>query len=285
MPRPSAPTGGAGGAKAGVRAGRRMGCDGQRSRTGGRGEGSCYDPGDPAPGPAPRVDASIEGFRDTPMSHASSPIRTWPARLVLALMMALTVQGAYAQDDTGTPPPLAGETDTNAPCFDGRLRIRDLEQADEAIAEGLELVLEAGRSWEEDAALFALRLGCPLLETGFQLEGTFFSRTAQAFFATGTGEIQASDDDPNTIPRLETSQGVSVQFVYRSLVRAGFDEDSLLGAANGVTIRPNTEEMPFGPPSAPKGDVYFHVSIEDRGEVVDVWVASKDGTVYRYTGT
>jgi hypothetical protein len=72
-------------------------------------------------------------------------------------------------------------------------------------------------------------------------------------------------------------------FVYRSLVRAGFDDNSLLGALGGVTIRPSTEAQPFGPKSAPKGDVYFHVSILERGEVVDVWVASRDGTIYRYT--
>lgn len=216
--------------------------------------------------------------------------RKWLARsrrILVVIMAAMSVllgtsaSVATAQDE-GTPPPLAGESDTSLPCFDGRLRIRDLEGADASIPAGLQRVYEVGKAWEPDATLFSLRLGCPLLETGYQLEGTFFSKSAQAFFATDTGAIQAAEDDPNSIPILDTSKGIQVLFVYRSLVQAGFNEDSLLGALGGVTIRPSTEAQPFGPQTAPKGDVYFHVSILERGEVVDVWVASNDGNIYRY---
>ena len=208
-------------------------------------------------------------------------------RLVILSLAALILLGGgmqpvAAQDDSGTPPPLAGESDESQPCFDGRLRIRDLEHADDAIPEGLERVYKLGTAWEEDARLYSLRLGCPLLETGYQLEGTFFSKTAQAFYSTDTTEIRATNEDPNQIPTLDTSEGIEVLFVYRSLVRAGFDENSLLGAMGGVTIRPSTDDQPFGPPNSPRPEVYFHVSILERGEVVDVWVASKDGTIYRY---
>jgi hypothetical protein len=204
--------------------------------------------------------------------------------LILTAILALLLPGlavAVAQEERGTPPPLAGESDTGLPCFDGRLRIRDLENADPSIPEGLARVYEVGTGWEEDAKLFALRLGCPLLETGYQWEGTFFSKSAQAFFSTDTNEIRATNDDPNSIPTLGT-EGMQVLFVYRSLVRAGFEEDSLLGAGGGVTIRPSTDAQPFGPPASPKDEVYFHVSIQQRGEVVDVWVASQDGTIYQY---
>ncbi len=200
--------------------------------------------------------------------------------LVCAIIAPATL--VIAQDAEGTPPPLAGESDTSLPCFDGRLRIRDLEEANPSIPDGLERVYELGALWEEDATLFSLRLGCPLLETGYQWEGTFFSRSAQAFYATDTGEIQAAEDDPETVLELGTT-GLQVLFVYRSLVRAGFSADSLLGAVGGVTIRYNTDAQPFGPPSAPKDDVYFHVSIQERGEVVDIWVASRDGAIYRYS--
>jgi hypothetical protein len=204
--------------------------------------------------------------------------------MVTAILALIVLPGSVvAQDTTGSPPPLAGEENQDLPCFDGRLRIRDLAQADPYMAEGLEHVLNMGKEWEPDAQLFSLRLGCPLLETGFQLEGTFFSRTAQAFYTTGTGEVQASNADPDSIPRFETKHGVRISFVYNSLVQAGFDENALLGAAGGVTIQPNTENQPFGPPTAPKDDVYYHVSIMQRGEVIDVWVASQDGNVYRYT--
>lgn len=202
-----------------------------------------------------------------------------PCLLALAMIFPLP---ALAQSDEASPPPLAGESDSGAPCFDGRLRVRDLQHADPTIADGLARVYEVGLDWEADAALFALRLGCPLLETGYQWEGTFFSRSAQAFFSTDTIETQATDDDPNSIPILDTSNGMQVQFVYLSLVRAGFDEDALLGAGGGVTIRPSTDASPFGPPTAPRPEVYFHASILQRGEVVDVWVASQDGTIYQY---
>ncbi len=202
--------------------------------------------------------------------------------LAVTIWCGFTPVVAMAQDEAGTPPPLAGESDTGLPCFDGRLRIRDLEHADPSIPEGLARVYEVGKAWEPDAELFALRLGCPLLETGFQWEGTFFSRTAQAFFSTDTNEIRATDEEPGTIPTLGASPDMQVLFVYRSLIRAGFEEDALLGAGGGVTIQPNTKEQPFGPPAAPKGDVYYHVSIQQRGEIVDVWVASQDGTIYQY---
>lgn len=208
--------------------------------------------------------------------------RTRLSVLLLALTLVFVAPVAALAQDEGTPPPLAGESDTGLPCFDGRLRIRDLEFADPSIPEGLARVYEVGMAWEEDATLFALRLGCPLLETGYQWEGTFFSKTAQAFFSTDTNEILATNEDPNSIPILDTSQGMEVLFVYRSLVRAGFEEDALLGASGGVTIRPSTDSQPFGPPASPKPDVYFHVSILQRGEVVDVWVGSIDGTIYRY---
>jgi len=96
-----------------------------------------------------------------------------------------------------------------------------------------------------------------------------------------TGEIDASDDNPDDVPTLSVD-GLSVRQVYRSLTRAGFTDDLLLSAAGGLTIRPSTEAMPFGPPAAPRGQTYAHVAIEERGQVTDVWVSLADGTVYRY---
>lgn len=213
-------------------------------------------------------------------------IDPWRRRfLVVSCAIALiasSIAPVSAQDDTGTPASLDGQADTSQPCYDGRLRIRDLEHADPSIPAGLEHVYDVGAAWEQDAQLFSLRLGCPLLETGYQWEGTFFSRDAQAFFSTDTVQVTPAEDDPSTVTILSTD-GLQVHFVYRSLVRAGFSPDATLSAGSGVTIRVNTESQPFGPPDAPKGDVYFHVAIEDRGEVIDIWVASKDGTIYRYS--
>lgn len=203
--------------------------------------------------------------------------------LVCALVALLSMTGlaTTSAQDIGTPSTLPGESDTSQPCFDGRLRIRDLENADASIQSGIDRVTQLGKEWEEDARLYSLRLGCPLLETGYQWEATYFSESAQAFYGTDTAEVQAAEADPGTIPTLET-EGLSMLPVYRSLLRAGYHEDSLLGATGGVTIRQSTESERFGPPSAPTGDVYYHVSVLERGEVVDVWIAASDGTIYRY---
>lgn len=206
------------------------------------------------------------------------------AASVLAAWLALTGVSGSAQEPNGTPALLPVQGDSSEPCFDGRLRLRDLEHADPSIERGLERVYQIGRAWEDDAMLYSLRLGCPLLETGYQWEGTFFSRTAQAFFETDTGRVLPAEDDPRTVSELGTN-GLQVHFVYRSLMRAGFSPDALLSAGSGVTIRYNTDAQPFGPPSAPRGDVYFHLAILQRGEVTDVWVASQDGTIYGYTAT
>lgn len=199
---------------------------------------------------------------------------------VLVLVMSAGA-GVAAQTDLSTPAPLAGEDDASKPCFDGRLRIRDLENAQESLAAGLTQADSVAKSWEPDARLVILRLGCPLLETGYQWEGTYFSEQAQAFFETDTRAVEASENDPREIPTLDTA-GIQVLPVYLSLLRAGYNEGSQLGAVSGVTIRPSTDALPFGPPSAPRNDVYFHVSILDRGEVIDVWIAASDGTIYLY---
>lgn len=220
-----------------------------------------------------------------PLLGAQTPVAR---RVILLILVAAFTALAptrlmltVSAQDTGTPATLPGESDTTQPCFDGRLRIRDLEAADATLDRGIDRVTQLAKEWEEDARLFALRLGCPLLETGYQWEATFFSESAQAFYGTDTADIQAAEDDPESIPTLDTD-GLRILTVYRSLLRAGYDEDSLLGAVGGVTIRENTEAQPFGPPSAPVGDIYYHVSVLERGEVIDVWIAASDGTPYRY---
>jgi len=200
---------------------------------------------------------------------------------VIICLMSTNSVAIVAAQDAATPSTLPGESDTTRPCFDGRLRIRDLEGADETLQAGLERITQLAEDWEEDARLFAIRLGCPLLEIGYQWEATFFSESAQAFYSTDTAEVVAAEADPRTIPTLETTD-LSIVSVYRSLVRAGYTEDSQLGALGGVTIRQSTDAQRFGPPSAPMGDIYYHVSVLERGEVIDVWIAASDGTIYRY---
>ncbi len=205
------------------------------------------------------------------------------AALLCTLLLPSVVAGA--QSSTGeldaTPPANPAAGDASRPCYNGLLRIRDLETADDSLAAGMAAADAQAKAWQSDARLYSIRLGCPLLEAGYQWNGTYFSPTAQNFYHTDTGEIQAAEDDPNTLPTLDL-RSVSFRQIYRSLLRAGFDGDLLITASGGVTIRESTDTQPFGPANAPRKVVYAHLAIEDRNEVKDIWIDVANGTVYRY---
>jgi len=211
-------------------------------------------------------------------------IAFWRALLVLLVVLTGAAPGAARamQEETGgTPSANPVGTSPAEPCFDGLLRIRDLERADETLFQGMADAERQARAWQSDARLYRLRLGCPLLESGYQWNGTFFSETAQAFYRTDTGEIQAAEDDPESIPTLDLSV-LSFRQVYRSLLRAGFNGDLTITASGGVTVRESTDAQPFGPQNAPRNTIYVHLAIEDRNEIKDIWVDVATGTVYRY---
>ncbi|HWV24599.1 MAG TPA: hypothetical protein VNZ58_10455 [Thermomicrobiales bacterium] len=213
--------------------------------------------------------------------HQSMHVRHFRYRVMLGVMTALMLLvplSTSAQD--ATPGVLPGQ-DPNAPCANGRLRVQDLTLVDSSLDQGLQRSEDKAKAWQPDSRLYTLRLGCPLLTSGYQWEGVYFSEDAQAFYSTDTGAIDAVDDDPATIPTLDPA-GISLQNVYRSLVRAGFGDGLLLSAQGGVTIRTSTDTHPFGPPEAPRNQVYAHIAIEVSGQTTDVWVSIADGTIYRY---
>ena len=195
------------------------------------------------------------------------------------MMLVAHAGGFSTAQEPSTP--VAPITDDTTSCADSRLRIQDLSGADAHLADGLQRVEARAQSWQQDARLVELRLSCPLLKTGLQWEGTFFSETAQATFATDSGAIEPSEQAPSDVPYLDVSS-VSFQVVHRSLLRAGFSDELKLAAASSVTVRLSTEQISFGPPTAPKGVVYVHVAVEERGVIKDVWINAQDGTIYRY---
>lgn len=198
---------------------------------------------------------------------------------LLVVMVMMIPFHVIAQE--ATPGLLPGQ-DPNAPCANGRLRLRDLTLVDASLEKGLKRAEDKALAWQADARLYMLRIGCPLLTSGYQWEGVYFSEDAQMFYATDTGAVEAVDDDPEMIPTLDPD-GISLQSVYRSLLKAGFNDDLLLSAQGGVTIRTSTDSHPFGPPEAPRDQVYAHIAIEVSGQTTDVWVSVTDGTIYRYT--
>lgn len=194
--------------------------------------------------------------------------------LLLGLQSTAIVGG-----QEGTP--ATDGTENAAPCQDGRLRIRDLMDIDNGFDDELAELSAHASSWQQDARLVELRLACPLLTTGLELEGTFFSETAQASYLTNTADIEPAEEAPEDVPFLDID-GTAFEAAHRSLLRAGFSEDLLLASASSVTVRLSTEQNSFGPPVAPLGIVYVHVAIEERGQIKDVWIDATDGTIYRY---
>lgn len=210
-------------------------------------------------------------------SHSNRHARAIRVAAVVLVLFLGKVQTPSLAQDSGTP----GAEDSQPTCFDGRLRIRDLEGAQDSLEPGVAAINKKAAAWESDARLNTLRLVCPLLETGYQWQGTYFSESAQAFYSTDTGAVEAAEEDPDKYPTLDAT-GIRFSEIYTFLQRAGFGDQLVLGGVGGVTVRRSTDAQPFGPESAPRDAIYFHVAVLQQGEVIDVWIAAADGTIYRY---
>jgi hypothetical protein len=139
--------------------------------------------------------------------------RRLQALLVVVVALVLVPLAAVAQDAATPPPaatpatpateslvtPAAPVTDDPNACTDGRLLIRDLANADQHLGDGLAKIDQRAKAWQQDAQLVELRLSCPLLKTGLQWEGTYFSETAQANFSTDTSSVEPAVEAPSDV--------------------------------------------------------------------------------------
>ena len=166
-------------------------------------------------------------------------------------------------------------------CATGRLVIGDLPAIEEDFEDGVAAEMELAADWHDDARLVGLRVGCRLLDDGFNWRGIFFSDAIQTYWYSDTGVTRTVDAVAPPGPTLPLDD-VSFTRLHRSLIRAGYTDETELNPTSNVEIRLNSDEAPFGPPSAPRGEVYVHVAIESRGGVVDLFVSAEDGTIYRY---
>lgn len=208
-------------------------------------------------------------------------LRHFTRTACLVILLAVPqIAAGQAVTPQATPPNAFGVNPDSA-CYNSRLKVGDLANADASIQQGVARATRDARAWQPDAQLTSLRLVCPLLTTGLRWEGVFFSAEAQAYYSTDTGRKEAVEEDPDTIPILDPAT-ISLKEAYRSLVRGGFDDDMYLTAQGGVTIKMSTDDLPFGPPAAPRGQLYAHLAVDDNGLVTDVWVSLADGTIYRY---
>jgi hypothetical protein len=216
--------------------------------------------------------------------------------LVLSLIGAsLVLAGCQAAPPAGTAPTAtsavvtvtatAAESTATAPprverCAHSRLTIGDLPAIDEAWEEGLADAATRAKEWQDDARLVGLRVGCRLLDPGFRWQGRFYSSGAQSYYLSDTGETTPAEIDPAKVQTLPTDD-LSFKRLHRALTEAGYDETIQLMPVAGVEVRLNTEEEPFAPPDAPKDVVYYHVAVDDRGKVTDLFVGT-DGEIHRY---
>lgn len=216
--------------------------------------------------------------------------------VVVSLAMAFVSAGCSSPGLAPTPTPAAGQfalpRESLAPasptasanavlCDSGRLLVGDLPAMDRASKAGIEAAKAKATNWQADAVLTGLNVACELFESNFRWQVTFYSRNAQAFFASDTGEVQPASVDASAVSALDVDT-LSFTLLHDTLVNEGFSDASLIDPSAGVEVRLNTAAAPFGPPTAPKNALLFHVAIERLGEVKDVYVDAATGTAYWY---
>jgi hypothetical protein len=209
----------------------------------------------------------------------------WPVALLGLVLLSACGTDAGADLPTTTPSPDVGTPTLGfekGPCNGGRLTVGDLGDIDEQLADGVTEAREAADDWQRDARLVALRVGCELLEPSFNIRATFYSERIETYFFSDTRETQVAPRDDLAGQELPLDQ-VSFAGLANSLLRAGYAPSVTLDPGSNVEVRVNTQGAPFGPPEVPDNAVVFHVALESRGEIVDLFATAADGTIYQYS--
>ncbi len=181
----------------------------------------------------------------------------------------------------GSATPSTPEVELSSePCQSGKLLVRDLPAMDVTWRAGLAEAKDKAFAWQQDSVLSSMSVACQLFESEFRWQATFYSLNAQAFFSSDTGEVVPSGYE-NQVPELDVEE-LSFALLHQALTAAGYEDDTVISPSSGVDIRLNSVTAPFGPPSAPKDVILYHVTIERLGEVRDLFVDARNGTVYLY---
>ncbi len=212
-------------------------------------------------------------------------IGAWLAALAVCLL--LSACGGSSSGQVNPTPTISRSIGTpssdlvQGPCTGGRLTIGDLDEIDDALEAGLAEARERAEDWQRDATLVAIRVGCDLLEPAFHWRVTFFSDRIQTYFFSDTRETEVAATSSRARGELLVD-GISFDVLELSLLRAGYVPDMSLDPGSNVEVRSNTEASPFGPPNVPDDATLFHVALDSRGEIVDLFVDAADGAVYQY---
>jgi hypothetical protein len=209
----------------------------------------------------------------------------------LTIPVLLLLAGCSGLASPGPAPTAVLQTPTPEPtlpprerlrCEDGRITVGDLLNVQDEWIAGVQDALERARDWRTDARLIAIQVGCRPLENEFRWEGRFYSDTAQAFFASDSGQTTPAELDPRAVVTLPLDR-IDFARMHDALVRAGFVDDAMVEPTSGLIVRLNAPTDPFGPPGTPP-DVTYHVAIDQRGEVRDLFISGADWRIYSYDG-
>jgi hypothetical protein len=201
------------------------------------------------------------------------------AFLMAASLAVLFSSGSVIAQETGNSTP--GPNDVPYGCIDGQLRVGDLQHLDAEWAEMRTVLDTEAIAWESDAFLTGLQVNCGILEPGFRWRGTYYSPSAQAFYATDTGQTIGAEFDPDEATELP--ENLKFGAVWRALAKAGYADNTTLSPATGITVQMNSSATPLGPAEIPLDMVVCHVGLEYLGEIRDLFISIEDGAVYRHT--
>ncbi len=159
--------------------------------------------------------------------------------------------------------------------------VSDVASIDVVWRDQLEEPTDKALEWHDDAQLVQLRVSCALFGAGFRLQPSFFSAQAQALLAADTGESQPVNLDPSLVDSLPID-AIDFGRIYDALIEADFTDDLRLDPSTGIDVRINSEQAPFGPDTVPDGAMVAHVSIEQSGQIKDIFVDEQTGEIYRF---
>lgn len=170
---------------------------------------------------------------------------------------------------------------TGAPCESGTLRIRDLPEIEKRWRDGLSVARGRADAWQEDAVLVELRISCELFEAGFRWQATFFSREAQAYYTSDTAEVIPVNIDPEAIiplPESEINFDELMDVIHGSDLISATGDDTI----SSLDVRVSTENRPIGPPGVPSGAAVYHLALETRGMVLELFIDAIQGRIYQF---
>jgi hypothetical protein len=170
---------------------------------------------------------------------------------------------------------------TGAPCESGILEIRDLVDVESTWREGLASARARAILWQDDAVLIEFSVSCELFEAGFRWQATFFSRTAQAYYTSDTAEVIPVNLNPDTIIPLPEREidFVALHDVLITSEGLSISEDDEI---DSLDVRVSTDANHIGPPGVPTGAAIYHVALDARGEVLELYIDAVKGDIFTY---